>query len=47
MYPVEKNMQLICLLKTNLLLKDNRYLKAYLSKLVCAILAMKAASPTT
>lgn len=46
-YPVENNMQLLWLLKTNILIKDNRYLKAYLSKLVCAIRAMKVASPTT
>lgn len=47
MYPVDRNMQLPYVLKTNILVKDNRHLKAYLSKLVCAILAMKVASPTT
>lgn len=40
-------MQLTCLLKINILIIGNRCLKAYLSKLVCAILAMKVASPTT
>lgn len=46
-YTVENNIQLPFLLKINILIKGNRCLESYLSKLVCAILAMKVASPTT